>query len=243
MRIGIVTGASRGMGRDFVKELDHVQLDELWLIGRSQDKLLELSLSLQTKCRVYVLDLSDKTSLLNLKEDLTGNEVIWLVNSAGFGKTGKVADISIEDQQAMIDVNVSALTTLTSLCIPYLTENSMIVNFASSAAFSPQPDFAVYAATKSYVLSFSRALRHELRNRGVRVIAVCPGPVETDFLKNAGEMATYKKKFIVTSKDVVKQAIKDVEKGKSISVYSLPMKVVHFVCKVLPVDLVLKLYK
>ena len=160
-----------------------------------------------------------------------------LINCAGFGLMGHVKDIPICKQLDMIDVNARALTNMTYACLPYLTKNARIIQLASAAAFLPQKNFAVYAATKSYVLSFSRALAEELKPRHIYVTAVCPGPVNTEFFDHAatyGHSLLLKEKTMVTADRVVKQALFDAHRKKQVSVCSPLMKAFMFTAKILP---------
>ncbi len=109
-----------------------------------------------------------------------------MVNAAGFGKIGKVSECTTNTIQGMITLNCTALTKMTTLCLPYCGKRSHVIQIASAAAFVPQPGLAVYAATKSYVLSLSRALRREVKQEGITVTTVCPGPVDTEFFQKAG---------------------------------------------------------
>lgn len=185
MKIAIITGASSGMGREFAKQIEFLykDLDEIWVIARRKERLEELKSHIKTKTRIFEGDLLEKDIYKELSETLEEEipNIRMLVNAAGFGKVGKVKEIACEDQTEMIHLNCIALTHMTKLCIPYMTRGSRIVNLASASAFCPQPSFSVYAATKSYVLSFSRSLRAELSDEGILVTAVCPGPVDTEF--------------------------------------------------------------
>ena len=135
----------------------------------------------------------------------------------------------------MIDVNCRALIAVTRLCLPYMGRGSRILQLASGSAFLPQPGFAVYAASKSCVLSFSRALREELRPRGIVVTAVCPGPVDTDFFRAGGiTLSPLKRFFLADPEKVAKKALADARKGKALSVYGLSMKMVRIAAKVFP---------
>ena len=131
----------------------------------------------------------------------------------------------------MIRLNCEALTDLTHRMIPHMRRGSRIIQMASSAAFMPQPYFAVYAATKSYVLSFSRALGEELKSAGIYVTNVCPGPVETPFLSHAygryGEMSFFKKMATAKPDRVVRKALKDCKRGKEVSLYGLSMNILY----------------
>jgi len=160
-----------------------------------------------------------------------------LVNSAGYGIMGDFSAASIKDELGMIDVNCKALTQLTHLCIPYMRKNSRIIQLASSAAFLPQPNFAVYAATKSYVLSFSRALNQELRRRKIYVTAVCPGPVDTPFFdiaEKTGSTLAVKKLTLVRADQVVEKAIADSYHKRERSVYGGWIQSFEVLAKVLP---------
>ena len=148
------------------------------------------------------------------------------------------------DNLSMIDVNCRALTSLTHDCIPFMAVNSRIINIASAGAFNPQPGFAVYCATKSYVLSFSRALRGELKDLGIYVTAVCPGPVNTPFFNKAeryGTVYAFKKLFMADQKAVVSKAIDDSIRCKEISVYGRTMRAYRVLAKVVPHRFIIEL--
>ena len=198
MKIAIVTGASSGMGREFVRQLGYFykNLDEIWVIARRKERLEALAKESRVPLRIFAGDLQKKKVYKELRDALEKEQpdLRMLVNSAGFGKSGSVEEILSEKfriQTDMVDVNCRSLTRMTLLCLPFLRAGSRIVNLASASAFCPQPYFSVYAATKSYVLSFSRSLGEELRKKGIVVTAVCPGPVDTEFFKFSGETAEY----------------------------------------------------
>ena len=249
MKIAIVTGASSGMGREFVKQIGHFyrSLDEIWVIARREDRLKELQKQSVVPLRIFDGDLLHRPVYLRLKKALLTEmpDVRMLVNAAGFGKSGTVEEILEEDkniQLEMIDLNCIALSRMTFYCLPYMSEGSRILNLASAAAFCPQPSFAVYAATKSYVLNFSRGLGSELRKKGIIVTAVCPGPVDTEFFDVSGKTENpWKKMTMVKAPKVVRKALLDTRAGKSVSVYSVPMKGARAASKLLPHDLILKL--
>ena len=194
MKIAIVTGASSGMGREFVRQLGYFykNLDEIWVIARRKERLEALAKESRVPLRIFAGDLQKKKVYKELRDSLEKEQpdLRMLVNSAGFGKSGSVEEILSEKfriQTDMVDVNCRSLTRMTLLCLPFLRAGSRIVNLASASAFCPQPYFSVYAATKSYVLSFSRSLGEELRKKGIVVTAVCPGPVDTEFFKFSGK--------------------------------------------------------
>ncbi len=257
----IITGASSGMGREFVKQIDtrFPKVDELWLIARREDKLHEIAVSCNHKCRVLAYDLRDRQAQEELADIIAKEQpqITMLVNSAGYGILGAFCDTADmpdadgmtttshsarADQTGMVDLNCTALTFMTHLCIPYMKKGGRIIQLASSAAFLPQPKFAVYAATKSYVLSFCRALNEELRKQQIYVTAVCPGPVDTEFFERAEKGADrlfIKQFFMAKPEKVVAKALLDARNRKEISVYSLPMQAFYIASKVLPHKLML----
>lgn len=239
MKIAIVTGASSGMGREFARQIEHLynELDEIWVIARRKERLEELKSRMFTNIRILQGDLLDD-DIYEIVEQLLQEKqpnIRMLVNAAGFGKKGEVKDISCREQLEMIDLNCRALTHMTKLCIPYMCKGSRIVNVASAAAFCPQPSFSVYAATKSYVLSFSRSLGAELAKEHIYVTVVCPGPVETEFFNRAGKQDNPMKEATMAKPEVVvRQALKDARDKKDVSVYGMPMKATKAATKILP---------
>lgn len=248
MKIAVVTGASSGMGREFVYEIDkkYSNLDEIWVIARRTESLEELQSKVKAKIRVLAYDLIKDESFKDLKSLLKQESpnIRILVNSSGFGQIGYFKELSMSSNAAMIDLNCKALTKMTYLCIPYMRKNAHIVQLASSAAFLPQTKFAVYAASKSYVLSLSRALNHELKDQMINVTAVCPGPVKTEFFdlaEKTGTVALYKRIVMADPKKVVQKAMYDTFHQKEVSVYGIAMKAVYVLSKILPNELILNI--
>ena len=244
-KIAIVTGASSGMGRDFVLELlKKKSIDEIWMIARRKERLFLMEAKCPTRLKALSLDLTEESSFQQLEKLLSKEplEIEVLVNAAGMGRMGKVEAVPWQEQGNLIDLNVKALTCMTHICLPYMPKNSHIIQLCSGSAFLPQPGFASYAASKSYVLSFSRALRTELRKQGISVTAVCPGPVNTEFFQAAGtDVHPAKKRFMSESKDVVKKAMKDADAGKELSIYGTSMKMLHVFSKFIPTNIFLKI--
>lgn len=241
MNIAVVTGASSGMGREMVMELaDRFSaLEEIWVIARRKERLSELQKLVPVRLRIFPLDLSAPASWSHLREALKEHNphVRILVNSSGFGKIGRVGDLSLEDETGMVRLNCEALCAVTHLMLPFMRRNGRIIQFASSAAFLPQPKFAVYAATKSFVLSYSRALGAELRAKGIYVTAVCPGPVRTEFFdiaETTGQIPLYKRLVMAKPDKVVKKALRDSMQGKTVSVYGTVMKLFWAASKLTP---------
>lgn len=241
MKIAVITGASSGMGRQAAMQIgDQLGgIQEIWLIARRGQRLEELQERMPTKVRCFAMDITlqeDRTQFARvLSEEKPVVKI--LVNAAGFGKIGKVEDLDGESQQEMVRLNCQALCAMTSMVLPYMSSNSRIIQFASSAAFLPQPKFAVYAATKAFVLSYSRALGAELKRRGIYVTAVCPGPVRTEFFdiaEKTGEIPVYKKLVMADARKVVQKALRDSYMGKAVSVYGITMKAFHVLCRTVP---------
>lgn len=191
----LVTGASSGIGAEFAKQLA-ARGTNLVLSARSEDKLhaLARALSQQVETRVVVADLSDAAgaSVLATGVDHLGVPVAHLVNNAGFGLVGSFVAGDPEVQARMVRLNCEALMLLSRHFLPAMIEarRGGIIHVASVAGHLPTPYMAVYGATKAFVLSFSLALAEEVRNEGVTVSALCPGPVPTGFQQAAGMKAS-----------------------------------------------------
>lgn len=246
--IVIITGASSGMGMEFAKQLDKKlkKVDEFWLVARRKERLEKLDFLLHHKCRLFDVDLMNKEQVKRIEDALKGEKqyrIRMLVNCAGFGLVGQFKDLEKEEQLEMIDLNCKALTEMTYICVPHMDRKSRIIQLASVAAFLPQKSFAIYAASKSYVLSFSRALNEELRDLDITVTAVCPGPVDTEFFEVAernGTTMEIKKLVMVQADRVVSDAIFASQMKWSISLCSIPMVLFLGLTKFLPHSLVLK---
>ena len=250
MNIMIITGASSGLGVEFALQLDNVfhNIDEIWLIARRKKEMLEVAQYLEHTTRVLDMDVTDAEQMERFEKLLADEKPVirMLVNCAGYGIMGDFSTSNINEELGMIDVNCRALTQMTYLCIPYMRKNSRIIELASSAAFLPQPDFAVYAATKSYVLSFSRALNQELRSKGIYVTAVCPGPVDTPFFdiaEKTGSTLAVKKFTLVRADQVVERAIADSYHKHERSIYSAWIKSFDVAAKIIPHRPILELIR
>lgn len=247
MNIAIITGASSGMGKEFARQLSGslTKTDEVWLLARRRDMLKKTAHELASatahketvKIRTIEIDITDERKLARFAEVLMIRNagISVLINCAGTGIYGSFENLSRDEVTQTVRLNTLALTQITKLCLPYMRKGSKIIQLSSGSAFVPQPDFAVYAASKAYVYSFSRALHKELKAKGISVTTVCPGPVKTPFLDHAygryGEMNMLKKITMAKPENVVKKALRDSRKKKAVSVYGLPMKLLYFLTK------------
>lgn len=236
------------MGREFVRQLDREEaLDEIWVIARRREKLEELKDEIRTPVRVIALDLANSESYAQYRA-LLGEykpQVAVLVNCAGYGKFGKWEDIPLDEALGMIDVNCKALVAFTQLTLPYMGKGSRVFELDSLSAFQPVPGLGVYGASKAFVLSYSRALSREVAGRGIRVMPVCPGWVRTDFFERATQSSssaiTYFNRWY-TAEQVVSTALRDMKKGKDVSVCGFPIKAQVLAVKLLPHSLVMRVW-
>lgn len=218
-RTALVTGASSGIGKEFAKQLA-MQGNDLILVSRSREKLEELSEQLHSlyhvEINVIALDLSQPGAaqqVYNHTEQL-GKSVDILINNAGFGLSGAFLNHSAVAYHQQIQLNVMTLVELTHLFLASMVKrgSGSIMNLASLLSFLPFPYCSVYSATKSFVLSFTEALHEEYRHHGIRVLAVCPGPTDTNFFQTAREVETKQKR---TASQVVETALRALEMNKS----------------------------
>ena len=234
MKIAIVTGAASGMGREFVLQLDqYVKVDEIWVIARRAAALEKLRTEMDTPIRPVCLDLCDSASFEGFRALLAAEkpDVKLLVNAAGFGKFGAFQNVPLEDDLRMIDLNCKALVAMTRLTLPYMRPGSHILQLDSLSAFQPVPYIATYGATKSFVLSYTRACNRELKGSGIRMMAMNPGWVKTEFFNhalktNGSEVQYYNKLW--EARDVVATGLRDLYNSKkdySIHGFSVRMQV------------------
>ena len=241
MNIAIVTGASSGMGREFVLQLnDYITVDEIWVIARREQALNELKTEVSVPIRPILLDLCDSGSFTSFQALLEQEKpnVKLLVNAAGFGKFGDFQRVSLEDDCKMIDLNCKALVMMTRIVLPYMASGSHILQLDSLSAFQPVPYITTYGATKSFVLSYSRAINRELKKQGIRVMAMNPGWVKTEFFNHAFQTNQSEVQYfnhLWEAKDVVKTGLKDLYKTKKdYSVHGLPVKIQVLLVKFVP---------
>lgn len=220
----LITGASKGIGKSIAYALANRKYN-LLLVARSEDGLMsikqDLTIKFNIKVEVLILDLSIPASALQVKEwvDRNAFPVSILINNAGYGLWGEFEHLSLELQANMLQLNITALVELTYHFLPLLKaqNESYILNVSSTAAYQAVPTLALYAASKSFVLSFSRALRFELRKSSVSVTCLCPGPVDTGFAERAGlsGLSQMAQKFNMNPDEVAAIALKGLFSKKS----------------------------
>lgn len=224
MKFTLITGASGGIGEVFARRLAE-EKHNLVLVARSEEKLHQICDELMLKHSItahYVaLDLTDFEADKRLFEETEkhGFEIEWLINNAGFGSMGDFAELNLERELQMIDLNISALVALTHRYLPRMRERKkgVIINVSSTASFQPIPFMATYAATKAFVTSFSQAIAEENRELGIAVTALCPGPTDTNFFA-AANATPFSAKGMQTSEEVVEKALKAVRARKPLTV-------------------------
>ena len=244
MNIAIVTGASSGMGREFVRQLSgYVSVDEIWAVARRASALETLKAETSVPVRPIVLDLLEESSFTELEALLEAEKpnVRLLVNAAGFGLFGVFEEMDMDRQLDIIDLNSRALTAMCHMSVPYMRPGSRIVNMGSMSSWQPGPYINVYGASKAYVLSFSRALGVELKDKGIHVMTVCPGWIKTEFFSHAihDDTVNYFNRYY-TAEQVVEKAVKDLKKGKDVSVLGFPERMQVRLVKLLPVNMVMR---
>ncbi len=251
MKIAIVTGASSGMGREFVIQLEnYVTVDEIWVIARRLDALEALRGLTKARLRPISLDLCEKESFDTLAKLLEAEkpDVKLLVNAAGFGKFGSWYKISVEDDLKMIDLNCKALVAMTRLVLPHMGKDSHVLQLDSLSAFQPVPYINTYAATKSFVLSYTRGLNRELKGTGIRMMAMNPGWVKTEFfghaMKTNGGSEVQYFNYLYEAKDVVATGLRALYRGRrDYYVHGLPIQAQVALVKLVPHSIVMSIWQ
>ena len=246
--IAIITGASSGLGKEFTRLLAKDEsLDEIYVLARNEEKLNELKSELGEKIKPYIIDLSvtDRIKEFGSFIEKENINVKVLINNAGYAKFCSYDDISADESLNMINLNVCAVVLMGLVCIPFMSSGSHIINIASQASFQPVPYMNIYGATKSFVKNYSRALNIELKEKGITVTAVCPGWIKTNLFERGcinAKKAPDNFNFMATPEAVAKKALNDAYKGKDISVYGIYPNLCHFMAKILPEKIIMKIW-
>ena len=251
MRTVIITGASSGLGVEFFKEAGKVfGDDEFWLVARREEKLKEVAALLpEVKTRTVACDLASEEGLKAFKALLESEkpEIDLFINNAGFGKLGNVDEVDPFIQREMVSLNCGTLTALSSMACGYIPKGGSIINVSSIASFVPNPRMTTYSSTKAYVTSFSKGLREELKPKGINVLAVCPGPMHTEFMAVADITDENSKTFATlpycNASEVAKKAIARAIKGKAFYTNKPVYRFYRVLAKLVPHNLLMKMSK
>lgn len=251
MKTAIITGASSGLGREFALHLQETfpNIESIWLIARRVDRLEDIRREIKgADVRIIPLDLLDHASfpLLQKLLEVEDPNVSVLINCAGCGYLGEFEQSNLDEQLRMISLNTEALTAVTRLCLPYVEYSGRIVNVSSIASFVPTPRMTVYSATKFFVSAFSRGLHAELRERGISVTAVCPGPMNTEFLdvgRIYGNSSTFENLPYCDPRRVAVQSLLAAKKHKAVYTPRVLYKIYRVLAALLPHSLLVKLTK
>ena len=249
-RIVVITGATSGLGKAFLESYIK-QGDQVVAVGRNREKCQQIQKEIGEKTEVQfcVVDLEKEKAEIEIYEFVKQRygRIDILINNAGFGKLGDFSELSVEDNGGMVRLNCEALTVFTAISLPYIINGGEIINSCSIASFAPNSRMAVYSSTKAYVMSFSRALREELKQKKINVLAVCPGPMDTEFLAVAGiekgTSSTFDMLPRVNPKAVAIGSIKASKKKKAVYTNHIFYKFYRILAKILPHSLVMKMAK
>jgi short-subunit dehydrogenase len=227
----LITGASSGIGAVYADRMAHRGYD-LILVARNRGRLDTLAsrLTNETKRSVEVLpaDLNDKADLARVEEVLKKDaSITLLVNNAGFGAVAPLLNSNVNKMDEMISLNVGALTRLTYAVVPGFVARGAgtIINISSIVAIAPEVLNGVYGGSKAYVLAFSQSLQHELAPKGIRIQAVLPGAIATEFWDLAGNpVSNLPPDFVMTAEDLVDAALSGLDQGEFVTIPALPDK-------------------
>lgn len=249
MVTAVITGASERLGQEYVNAIiaQYPSVDAFWLVDRDRDSLRAIAEAHPDKTIAAVtLDLSSTESLELFERLLKENapEIKVLVNGAGRGKLADFFSSGKSEQLAMVDLNCRALTAVTRMCLPYMLDDSLVLNISSVASFVPMPRMSVYSASKAYVTAFSKALHNELAPRGIKVTAVCMGPTDTNFWDVAGvpdgKSPILDKLPKIDPRSVAVGSLKAAKRGKALYTKNAVYKLFRVASKILPHSLVMQ---
>ncbi len=243
-KVGIVTGATGGLGKEFVRVLLQEDTKEIWAATRNEAKLMKLKEEFGNKIVPVCVDLSEMGGVEKLAKKLKSEqpEVAFLVNNAGVGRMGTYKDFTIQEIWSEINLHCSAAASMCTICIPYMQKGSKILNMSSQASFQPDPCLNLYAASKVFVRSYTRALNVELKGTGITATVVCPGWVDTNLLMKEINGRVVKFPGLTTAEKVAVKAVSDAKKGRDMSVASSYVKVMHIMAKFFPQKTVMKMW-
>jgi short-subunit dehydrogenase len=235
--VTLITGASAGLGAEFARQCA-ARGEALALAARRRDRMEALKAELGGDIHIFEADLAREGAAPNLIAELAaeGLAVGTLINNAGFGLAGKFAALPLARQSEMIDLNVRTLVGLCHLVLAGMRARGAgaILNVASTAAFQPGPNMAVYYASKAFVLSFTEALHHELKGTGIRISALCPGPTTSEFGEVAGSKSPALERIKGPAAPVVRAGLRGLDRNQAVVIPGLPNKLTAQASRFLP---------
>lgn len=239
-KAAIVTGATGGIGKEFVRQLFDKDIDVIIATGRNEDRLNELQSEYGSRLIAIKADLASYEGLTAVKQAIEGMNLRYLVNNAGTAYMGRFDEMTDEQIAGITDINCRACAILTHMCLPYMSEGAAIINVSSASSFQPNPYLTMYSASKVFLKNFSRALNVELKDRKITSIAVCPGWVDTEMLNHESNGQKIRFPGMVTPGKVVAKALKDAGKHKDISLSSGYNAYLRLYSKYMPTSIVMK---
>lgn len=249
MSIALITGASSGIGQEFVKQLKNdYGIEEFWLVARRKERMEALAESLSIRARIIAADLCTDEGVNAVRAALSEEKpaIKALICAAGFGRFGAHDQISERDTARMIDLNCKAAVLITHMALPYMERGGFIVEMGSGSCFTPLPNFNVYAASKTFILHYTKGLYYEVKKYGVSATAFCPGWVHTEFLDTAGVDTSVNRpkstKPLLRVESVVRGCLKAAKKGKKMYVTNWYTKMQHMLFKILPDGILSRLW-
>ena len=242
--IAIITGATGGLGQEFVREVLKESVDEIWTVARNPEKLDKLKKQFGDKVCAVKYDLSKADDLAALKEIINAEkpDIRLLINNAGMGDMGESSEFSDEEISKTVDLNCKAVCLLCNYAIPFMSKGARILNISSASSFQPVPYINLYAASKVFVRSYTRSLNVELKSKGIICTAVSPGWIDTDMLSKEYKGKPVKFPGLVSPNRVAVQALRDSANGKDMSVCTLFVKFEHLLSKLLPQKVLMKIW-
>jgi len=217
--VTLITGASAGLGAEFARQCA-ARGEPLALVARRRGRLEAVAAEVGGAPLILAADLAKPGAAASLIAEIEaeGLSVGTLINNAGFGLAGRFAERPLDRQSEMIDLNVRTLVELCHLVLPAMRARGKgaILNVASTAAFQPGPNMAVYYASKAFVLSFTEALHHELKGSGIRVSALCPGPTESEFSEVAESRSPTLERMKGPADAVVRAGLDGLDRNKAV---------------------------
>lgn len=252
MATALITGASGGIGFELAK-VHASKGDNLVLVARNKTKLDELKIELEKQYKISVHTIGKDLSAPNAAQEVYDEvkqkniTVNYLINNAGFGDFGMFYETDWNKELNMINLNITTLTHFTKLFLIDMVKrgSGKIMNVASTAAFLSGPTMAIYYASKAYVLSFSEAIDNEVRDKGITVTTLCPGPTESGFLEAAAlqDSKLFKGKKIASSKEVAEYGYKSMMQGKTVAIHGLMNRIMANAVRFIPRSLAVKIVR